>query len=40
MLVQFILAQLELDAVHQGMPARIDDIGGYADGAPEIMVVP
>ncbi|MCG6536765.1 MAG: hypothetical protein L7F78_19175, partial [Syntrophales bacterium LBB04] len=34
MLIQLILAQFELDAVHKGMPACVNDVGGHADRAP------
>jgi UDP-N-acetyl-D-mannosaminuronic acid transferase (WecB/TagA/CpsF family) len=38
-LVNFIFAELVLNAVHQGVPACFNYICGNADRAPDILVV-
>ena len=37
--VNVVLAQFVLDTVHQGLPARLDDVFGDADGTPGFFLV-
>ena len=39
-LVDVILAEFVLNAVHKGVPTCFNDVGGNSDGAPDLLVVP